>query len=288
MPLLKRNEIARLIRWDRPYGTLLLLFPTLWSLFIASSGRPTFKHLAVFILGSFFMRSAGCVINDMADCSLDAQITRTRNRPLPRGTLTHIEALLILFALLTVSFLLVLTLNWITVELSFVALLLAAFYPFAKRFTYFPQAILGISFSFGILMAWTATQGKLTLIPCLILMANLCWTIGYDTIYALMDKEEDIKIGVKSTAVFWGDKSGLAIGLCFFLTLIFLYIVGRQAKMGGFYYFTLIIAAAIFLYQSIMLQGTLEREKLFSLFKTHVFIGGIVLTGILSHYYLGG
>jgi 4-hydroxybenzoate polyprenyltransferase len=288
LPLLKRNEIARLIRFDKPYGTLLLLFPTLWSLFIASSGRPTLKHLAVFILGSFFMRSAGCVINDMADCRLDAQIVRTRNRPLPKGTLTQVEALLILFTLLTLSFLLVLTLNWITVELSFVALLLAAFYPFAKRFTYFPQAILGISFSFGILMAWTATQGKLTLIPCLILMANLCWTIGYDTIYALMDKEEDIKIGVKSTAVFWGAKSGLAIGTFFLLTLLFLYMVGKQAKMGGFYHFTLIVAAAIFLYQSVMLQETLEREKLFSLFKAHVFIGGIILTGILSHYYIGG
>jgi 4-hydroxybenzoate polyprenyltransferase len=281
----KRGEIARLMRLDRPYGTLLLLFPTLWSLLIASEGGPTIQHLFVFIAGSFLMRSAGCVMNDMADYRFDAKVARTENRPLAKGTLTHKEAFFVLFCLLLLSFLLVLTLNRLTVAISFAALFLAALYPFAKRFTHFAQVVLGMTFSFGILMAWTATQGELALTPVLILVANLFWATGYDTIYALMDREDDLRIGVKSTAIFFGSKSGLAIGLLFALVTLFLFWAGKISQMGMFYYGALGMVALGFLYQAILLQKPLERERLFSLFKSHVWVGSVVLAGIILNYY---
>ena len=284
--LKKQTEIAQLMRLSRPYGTLLLLFPTLWSLFIASSGRPEVKHLIVFILGSFMMRSAGCVMNDMADYKFDAQVERTKDRPLASGTLTRKECVLVLIALLTCSFLLVLMLNRLTIALSFAALFIAGLYPFAKRFTHFAQAVLGIAFGFGILMAWTAATGELTLTPFLILMANLFWACGYDTIYAMMDVEDDMKIGVKSTAVFFGSKSGLAIGVFFALVIFFLLLVGQETKLGTPYYIALIVAAGVFLYQTILLCRGDACVALFSLFKQHVFVGGIILAGIFLNYHL--
>jgi 4-hydroxybenzoate polyprenyltransferase len=283
--LKQQNEVVQLMRLNRPYGTLLLLFPTLWSLFIASSGRPEVKHLIIFMLGSFLMRSAGCVMNDMADYRFDAQVQRTLNRPLAKGTLTHKQALFVLIALLTCSFCLVLLLNRLTIGLSFVALFLAGLYPFAKRFTHGAQAVLGITFSFGILMAWTAALGELTLTPILILMANLFWACGYDTIYAMMDMEDDIKVGVKSTAVFFGSKSHLAIGGFFTLVIFFLLLVGQKTNMGVPYYLALVIATAAFLYQTVLLCSPLPRERLFLLFKGHVFIGGVILSGIMLNYF---
>ncbi|MEK7702392.1 MAG: 4-hydroxybenzoate octaprenyltransferase [Nitrospirota bacterium] len=281
----KQRAISRLIRLDRPYGILLLLFPTLWSLVIASLGHPTFKHLMVFILGSFLMRSAGCVINDMADSQFDARVSRTKDRPIASGTLTHKEALFVLIPLLTLSFLLVLLLNPLTIGLSFAALFVASFYPFAKRFTHFAQAILGVAFSFGIVMSWTAVLGEITFAPIFILIANLFWAIGYDTIYALMDKEDDLKIGVKSTAIFFGHHSGAAIGFCFLCVVFFLYLAGQQTKMGMPYYLGLFIVTIGFLYQTVLLFRPLERDRLFALFKAHVFIGAIILAGIVLNYY---
>lgn len=274
------------MRLNRPYGTLLLLFPTLWSLFIASSGRPEVKHLIVFILGSFLMRSAGCVMNDMADYKFDAQVARTATRPLAKGTLTHKNALFVLIALLTCSFLLVLMLNWLTIALSFAALFCASLYPFAKRVTHGAQVVLGVTFSFGILMAWTAVTGGLTLTPILIFVANLFWACGYDTIYAMMDIEDDVKIGVKSTAVFFGPKSALAIGLFFALVIFFLVLVGQKQAMGGAFYLALMVAAVAFLYQTLLLRTPLTQARLFSLFKGHVFVGGVILAGIYFNYFL--
>ncbi len=277
----KRRDIALLMRLDRPYGTLLLMLPTLWSLFMASAGRPTIKHLIVFTLGSFLMRSAGCVMNDMADSNFDAQVTRTQNRPLAKGVLTHTEAFCTLIILLSFSFLLVLTLNRLTILLSFAALLFAALYPFAKRFTHFAQVVLGATFSFGILMAWTAVRDEIAPLPFFIMIANIFWACGYDTIYALMDREDDMRVGVKSTAVFFGSRSGLAIGLSFAFVIFFLALMGQQAQMGSLYFLSLSLAAAAFLYQTILLQKPLERERLFLLFKAHVPIGGIILVGIV-------
>jgi len=282
----KRNEIIRLIRFDRPYGTFLLMLPTLWSLFIASSGHPTLKHLAIFIFGSFFMRSAGCVINDMADYRFDAKIARTQTRPLAEGSLNHKGAFYILFCLLTISFLLVLTLNGLTVLLSFIALFFAALYPFAKRFTHLAQCLLGIAFSFGILMAWTAARGEISTTPFLLLTANLFWATGYDTIYALMDKEDDLKIGIKSMAIFIGSSPSIGIGLFFFIVIIFLLLAGRQSQMGALYYAAILFAGMTFLYQTLMLRAPLHRDKLFSLFKAHVYVGSVILLGIILNFYL--
>lgn len=282
----KRQEIAKLIRLDKQYGTLLLLFPTLWSLFVASEGRPALKHLAVFILGSFLMRSAGCVMNDMADRKFDAQVERTKDRPLAKNAITFTEALLVLFFLLTLSFLTVLLLNPLTIFISFAALFTALLYPFAKRFTYLPQIILGVAFSWGVIMAWTEVRNELALTPFLILMANLFWATGYDTVYALMDREDDLRIGVKSTAVLFGSQSWLAVSFFYTLVIFFLTLVGKQLGMEAIYYFALAGAALLFFAQTIQLRKLPERPALFALFQSHVWVGFIILVGITLNYHL--
>ncbi len=281
----KRHEVAKLIRLDKQYGTLLLLFPTLWSLIVASEGRPTLKHLVLFCLGSFFMRSAGCVMNDMADHTFDAQVERTKNRPLAAKHLSLMEALIVLAILLSCALATVLFLNRFTILLSFAALFFAAIYPFAKRLTYLPQIVLGIAFSWGILLAWAAVRNTLSLTPFLILLANLCWATGYDTIYALMDREDDLQIGVKSTAILFGEKSWLAVGGFYTLVVIFLTWVGWLSEMSTAYYLSLVLIAAFFLFQSFKLKNLHARPMLFSLFRANVWVGLMVLIGLLVNYH---
>lgn len=281
----KRREIARLIRLEKQYGTLLLLFPTLWSLIVASEGRPSLKHLAIFTLGSFLMRSAGCVMNDMADRSFDAKVERTKERPLATGQLTVKEALIVLVLLLTIAFMTVLFLNTFTILLSFAALLLAFLYPFAKRHTYLPQIVLGIAFSWGILMAWAAVRNALSPTPFLIILANLCWATGYDTVYALMDREDDLKIGVKSTAILFGSKNWLAVGIFYALVVFFLSLVGQATQMALTYYMALGGIACFFLFQVVKLRGPLPRATLFVLFRSNVWVGLLVLVGLLLNYH---
>lgn len=281
----KRSAVLRLIRLDRQYGTLLLMFPTLWSLLIASKGRPTLHHLAVFILGSFLMRSAGCVMNDMADRKFDAQVERTRDRPLAAKALTFQEALVVLAALLALSFLLVLTLNGLTILLSFAALATAAFYPFAKRFTYLPQMVLGVAFSWGVVMAWTAARNELSAVPFLILLANFFWATAYDTIYAMLDRDDDIRIGVKSTAILFGARSWMAIGGFYLLVTLFLTLVGQQLEMGASYYLGLLGATAWFAFQTWELKKSPARPTLFALFRSHVWVGLMILMGIALNYH---
>jgi len=282
----KRKEIARLMRLEKPYGTLLLLLPTLWSLFVASEGRPTLKHLAVFIIGSFLMRSAGCVANDMADRKFDARVERTKARPLAAETLTTKQALIVLVILLSFSFLTVLQLNLFTILLSFAALFVALLYPFSKRVTHLPQMVLGIAFSWGILMAWTAVRNSLSITPVLILLANLFWATGYDTVYALMDRDDDVRIGVKSTAILFGRQSWLAVGFFYSLVILFLSLAGKQLQMGVIYYAALTGMALFFLFQSIQLRKLPGRAALFSLFRSHVWVGLIILIGIALNYHL--
>ncbi len=282
----KRKEIARLMRLEKPYGTLLLLLPTLWSLFVASEGRPTLKHLAVFIIGSFLMRSAGCVANDMADRKFDARVERTKARPLAAETLTTKQALIVLVILLSFSFLTVLQLNLFTILLSFAALFVALLYPFSKRVTHLPQMVLGIAFSWGILMAWTAVRNSLSIPPVLILLANLFWATGYDTVYALMDRDDDVRIGVKSTAILFGRQSWLAVGFFYSLVILFLSLAGKQLQMGVIYYAALTGMALFFLFQSIQLRKLPGRAALFSLFRSHVWVGLIILIGIALNYHL--
>ncbi len=277
----KRADVAQLIRFDRPYGTFLVMCPTLWSLLLASAGRPSAHHLVVFILGSFLMRSAGCVANDMADYKVDAQVARTRDRPLAAGRLTHAEAWVILAILLAFAFVLVCSLNATTFFLSFAALGVALFYPFAKRCTPLPQMILGIAFGFGVLMAWTAARGALTRTPILLFLANLCWTMGYDTLYAMMDRDDDRKIGIQSTAILFGSHCAAAIGLLYALGVVFLFWAGRAAHMGFLYNVALSGVAATFVQQVRRLQAGPSRDELFVLFKAHARVGGAVLVGIL-------
>ena len=274
------------MRLEKPYGTLLLLLPTLWSLFVASEGRPTLKHLAVFIIGSFLMRSAGCVANDMADRKFDARVERTKARPLAAETLTTKQALIVLVILLSFSFLTVLQLNLFTILLSFAALFVALLYPFSKRVTHLPQMVLGIAFSWGILMAWTAVRNSLSITPVLILLANLFWATGYDTVYALMDRDDDVRIGVKSTAILFGRQSWLAVGFFYSLVILFLSLAGKQLQMGVIYYAALTGMALFFLFQSIQLRKLPGRAALFSLFRSHVWVGLIILIGIALNYHL--
>jgi len=281
----KRKDIAQLMRLEKQYGTLLLLLPTLWSLFAASEGMPSVKHLAVFILGAFLMRSAGCVANDMADHRLDAQVERTKNRPLASHRVTMKDAMFTLALLITFSFLLVLMLNPFTILLSFAALFVALLYPFAKRVTHLPQVILGIAFSWGIVMAWTAVRNELSAAPFFILLANLSWTTGYDTIYAMMDYEDDVRVGIKSTAVLFGSRSWFAVGLFFALVIFFLILSGRQMQMTPVYYLSLGGIGLFFAYQSLRLRNALSRATLFSLFRSHVWVGLTVLIGIVLNYH---
>lgn len=274
------------MRLEKQYGTLLLLLPTLWSLFVSSEGRPTLKHLAVFMTGSFLMRSAGCVANDMADRKFDAQVARTKERPLAAETLTMKQASIVLMILLSLSFLIVLQLNLFTILLSFAALFVALLYPFSKRFTHLPQMVLGIAFSWGILMAWTAVRNSLSITPFLLLLANLFWAAGYDTVYALMDRDDDVRIGVKSTAILFGPQSWLAVGFFYSLVILFLTLAGKQLQMGVIYYIALAGMALFFLFQSIQLRRAPKRAALFSLFRSHVWIGLMILAGIALNYHL--
>ncbi len=281
----KRQEVAALIRLDKQYGTLLLLFPTLWSLIIASEGRPSLKHLIIFTLGAFLMRSAGCVMNDMADRKFDAQVDRTKNRPLASNQLKMKEALGVLAILLSLSLFIVLFLNPFTILLSFAALFFAFIYPFAKRVTYLPQIVLGIAFSWGNLLAWAAVRENLTAIPVLILLANLCWATGYDTIYALMDREDDLEIGEKSTAILFGAKSWLAVAGFYGLVLLFLLMVGEQAQMYLNYYLALGGVAVLFLFQVTKLRKATARTDFFSLFRSNVWVGLLVLFALTLNYF---
>lgn len=283
----KREAVADLIRLDKQYGTLLLLFPTLWSLIIASEGQPSLKHLILFSLGAFLMRSAGCVMNDMADHKFDAQVERTKARPLAAKQLSLWEALIVLAILLTCSLIVVLLLNRFTLWLSLAALFFALIYPFAKRVTYLPQLVLGIAFGWGVILAWAAVRNSLSLTPFLILLANLCWATGYDTIYALMDREDDVKIGVKSTAVLFGAGSWLAVGGFYGLLVFFLTLLGRMNQMALAYYFALVVTAIFLLFQTIKIRKVLQRPALFSLFRSNVWVGVLILVGLLLNYHVG-
>ncbi len=232
----KALAVADLIRLRSQYGTLLVLAPTLWSLFIASGGRPELHHLLVFVIGAFLMRSAGCAINDIADRHVDGSVDRTKTRPLADGRLTVTEAVIIFAAFVIVSFALVLTLNRLTIGLSFVALALAAGYPFVKRVSHFPQTVLGMAFGWGAVMSWAAAIGSISITPVLIFVANIFWSMAYDTIYALLDIEDDRRIGVKSTAIFFGKHVYKALVIIYILMLLSLVLVGYCAGLGVFYY----------------------------------------------------
>ena len=277
----KIEAVCDLIRLKRQYGTLLVMMPTLWSLLLAARGRPPAVLVIVFVSGSFLMRSAGCVMNDLADRNLDRFVARTRERPIPSGRLSVCEAAGVLLVLLLLAASLLVFLNPLAKGLSFVALAVAAVYPFAKRYTALPQIVLCIAFSWGAVMSWAAVRGKIEEIPLLILVANLCWTVGYDTIYALMDREDDRKVGIGSTAILFGDRAWAAVGLLYMLAIFFLAWLGSRAAMGRLYHFVLLLTAALLAHQITILRSDPPPNRLFSLFKSNVGVGLLVLLGIL-------
>lgn len=279
----KWSLYARLMRIDKPIGTLLLLWPTLWGLWIASNGHPHPAVLLVFVLGTVLMRSAGCVVNDYADRDFDPHVERTRERPLASGKVSKKEALILAAALALAAFALVLSLNRLTILLSFAALFLAASYPFTKRFFAIPQAYLGIAFGFGIPMAFAAETGSVPPVAWIMLAANLFWTVAYDTEYALVDREDDIRIGIRTSALTFGRYDIFAVMLCYAIMLAMLAFVGIELKRGAFYYAGLLAAFSIMLYHYTLIRNR-DRMRCFRAFLHNNWVGGAIFLGIFLDY----
>lgn len=270
----------QLARIDKPIGTLLLLWPTLWALWLAGEGRPDPWVLLVFVIGVFLMRSAGCVINDYADRDFDGHVKRTAGRPLASGRVTEREALLLFAVLAIISFLLVLTLNPLTIIMSFAGIVLAVCYPFMKRFIPIPQFVLGLAFSWSIPMAYAAEANALPPIAWLLFLANLLWTIAYDTEYAMVDRDDDLKLGLKSSAIWFGQRDRQIIGLFQLATLLCMGMVGGLAGLGAVYYAGLMVAGAMFIQQQQMIRGR-ERELCFKAFLANNQVGMVLFAGIV-------
>jgi len=285
-PLKQRLQAyVHLMRADRPIGTYLLLWPTLWALWIASQGLPRLDLLLIFCLGVFLTRSAGCVINDFADRHIDGHVKRTLNRPLPSGRVSEREALYLFCGLMLVSFLLVLLTNTFTILMSFGGLALAFVYPFMKRYTHLPQLVLGAAFGWAIPMAFTATQEALPLTAWLLYLAKLLWTVAYDTQYAMVDRDDDLKIGVKSTAVLFGRQDRLIIGLLQLGALAVLLWVGQIEQLGSWYWLGLAGAAILFTYQHWLIRKR-ERMPCFRAFLNNHYAELLVLLGLILEYAL--
>ena len=283
-PVLERlHQYALLTRIDRPIGTYLLLWPTLWALWLAAGGVPDLHVLAVFIAGTFLTRAAGCAINDFADRGIDAHVRRTSNRPLATGAIRAWEAPALAVVLLLIAFALVLTMNRLTVYLSFGAVVLAAIYPFSKRFTHLPQVFLGAAFSWAIPMAFAAQTGSVPPLAWLVFTVNLVWTVAYDTIYAMADKPEDLQIGVKSTAILFGDYDRHMVGLLQAMTAFGLVLIGLRFELGGFFHAGVVAAVLLFAFQQFYI---FDREPVhcFRAFLNNAWVGLAVFIGIVLHF----
>ena len=269
----------RLVRGDRPIGWLLLLWPTWWGLWLAAGGVPPLWTWFVFTAGVWLTRSAGCVINDYADRWLDPHVERTRGRPLATGAVRGREALALFAVLMLVAFALVLTLNRLTVLMSFVGMLLAASYPYLKRYTYLPQVYLGMAFGWGIPMAFAAIQGKVPAIAWLLYVANIFWATAYDTWYAMVDRDDDIRMGAKSTAILFGEMDLVAQGVLYVLMFTALVLVGREAQLDLHYRYGLGLAALLVLYEFALARHR-ERDACFRAFLHNHWVGAASFAGI--------
>ncbi len=270
----------RLVRLDRPIGAFLLLWPTMWALWLAADGQPDANVVVIFIVGTFVMRAAGCAINDYADRDFDGHVERTRGRPLATGELPPSAALVAFGVLLVVAFGLVLLLGRDTVLLSFGGALVAALYPFAKRVTNLPQLVLGIAFSWGIPMAYTATGAGLSLETLWLFAANFAWIVAYDTQYAMADREDDLRIGVKSTAILFGRSDNLVVGLLHATTLIMLALLGWQRELSWHFHAGLVAAGIFAIYQQYLCRGR-DRDLCFRAFLNNNWFGAMVFAGLL-------
>ena len=271
----------KLMRLDKPIGTLLLLWPTLWALWIASSGRPHWVLVGIFTLGTLLMRSAGCVINDYADRDFDPHVERTRNRPLAARKLPNGEALSLAAVLAFCAFLLVLPIFREVWWLTLIALFLAASYPFTKRFFALPQAYLGVAFGFGIPMAFAAVTGEVAALGWTLLIANVFWALAYDTEYAMVDRDDDIKIGIRTAALTFGSFDVAAVMLCYLATLCILAYVGRQLAYGPLYFAGLAVAAALAVYHYTLIRDR-RREGCFAAFRHNNWFGAAIFAGIVA------
>jgi 4-hydroxybenzoate polyprenyltransferase len=273
----------QLTRLNRPIGILLLLWPTLWGVWIAGNGHPAWHIVFIFTLGTVLMRSSGCVINDFADRHIDKHVERTQHRPITSGRIGSREAVWLAVALAAISFLLILPLNRLTLLLSIPAVFLAGSYPFTKRFFVIPQAYLGIAFGFGIPMAFAAQLDHVPNVAWLLLLANVFWAIAYDTEYAMVDRNDDIHLGIHSSALFFGQYDVVAVMTCYVLTFALLAVAGLMTGMGIAYFIGLMVAEGISLHHYQLIKGR-EREECFRAFLHNNWIGAAIFAGIVIDY----
>tara|TARA_B100000676_G_scaffold45755_2_gene44202 strand:- start:17445 stop:18317 length:873 start_codon:yes stop_codon:yes gene_type:complete len=281
----KRLEYyKKLMRLDKPIGILLLLWPTLWGLWLAAKGMPDLIILWIFILGTILMRSAGCVMNDYADRDIDLHVKRTKYRPITIGAVSPKEALILCMALILCAFLLILNLNFLTIALSFCALFLAASYPFTKRFFAMPQAYLGIAFSFGIPMAFAAQTNNVPMIAWLLVIANVLWVVAYDTEYAMVDKADDLKIGIKTSAITFGRFDVTGILLCYIIFITLMFYIGHLQNLGIAYYLSLGSTLGLIIYQYYLIHDR-DPNNCFKAFLHNNWIGATIFCGIALDYF---
>ncbi len=271
---------CRLMRINNPIGTLLLLWPTLWALWLAGRGTPAPWTLLVFVAGVFLMRAAGCVINDYADRHFDGHVKRTAARPLPAGLVSEQAAKVLFVVLVLLAFGLVLTMNPLTIWLSVAALALAWVYPFMKRVSHLPQLVLGAAFGWSIPMAYAAVSESLPATCWLMFFAYICWTVAYDTEYAMVDRDDDLKIGIKSTAILFGRHDTLIVGVLQLVTLVAMLALGRMMGLSQIFYWSVLAAAALFAYQQKLIAGR-ERDDCFRAFNNNNYVGMVLFFGIL-------
>ncbi len=275
----------RLVRLDKPIGILLLLWPTLIALWLAADGQPDWRLVAIFTIGTALMRSAGCAINDFADRDIDRHVKRTVERPLTSGQITGREAVLVAAAFALAAFLLILPLNALTLQLSVAALVIAATYPYFKRFFAIPQAYLGIAFGFGIPMAYAATLGRVPVEAWLLLLANVFWTIAYDTEYAMVDRDDDIKLGIKTSALTFGRFDVAAVMLCYAVSLLMILVIGWQAGLRGWFVGGMLVAAACVAYHYQLIRER-DRMRCFAAFQHNNWLGAALFAGVALDYAL--
>ncbi|WP_226703398.1 4-hydroxybenzoate octaprenyltransferase [Microbulbifer elongatus] len=273
----------QLARLDRPIGSLLLLWPTWWALWIAANGWPGLHLFVVFTLGVILTRAAGCAVNDFADRNIDGHVKRTKQRPLATGAATPKGAMLLFAGLMLLAFLLVLTTNRLTILLSLPALALAFCYPFAKRYTHLPQVVLGAAFSMGIPMAFAAVTGEVPAVAWLLFTANLLWTVAYDTFYAMVDRDDDLKIGVKSTAILFGDMDRVMTASLQVMVILALLMLGSRVELGALYYGGVAAAACLFSYQQWLVRDR-QRDNCFKAFLNNNWVGAAVFCGLFFHF----
>ena len=273
------NAYIRLMRLNKPIGTYLLLWPTYWALFLSAKGWPDIDLLIIFTLGVLVMRSAGCVINDYADRNIDQNIARTKDRPLITGEVSPKAALRLFVFLLIIAFGLVLLTNALTIQLSLIALALATLYPFTKRWTHLPQVVLGLAFGMSVPMAFSAQTGSIPVSAGWIFLATIVWTLIYDTFYAMADRDEDIKIGVKSTAILFAKYDQIFITFLQILLIIVFVVIGNLFDLGSIYYFSLVIILIFMIYHQLLMKKR-QKELFFKAFLNNNFIGMTAFIGI--------